>query len=291
MLTRFIEGYCMNISPEAFASLVSSSGSNNFGNALLNIFSENFGIIACLGYQFTSQEKQPRKLMASHKICFNNLQEIDNSINNWIASGYDNDPIFKYIQYNSASIPSTHFVDIDHLKALDNQSENIVEKYYDPYEIGEEITWSYKSEDSLFTINMCRHQSSTKLSKQQKSFLTRISNLVVQSTIQHSKLMSLNEPHLQQFNSNTLEHHQPHFKEDREQQIKRIMSILIQMNLTQREAEICAYVTQGYSAVAINLILNISINTIATHRKRAYAKLGISSQRELFSLIYNQKLS
>lgn len=281
----------MNISPEALASLISSSGSNRFGNSLLNLFNDNLGIIACLGYQYTADQHHPRKLMSSHKLGFNNLQEINESIDTWIASDYDNDPLFKYIQYNSASIPSTHFLDINHLKASDKKSEVILQKYYDPFEIGEEITWSYKTGDHFYTINLCRHKSSERLSNHQKAFLTRISNLVLQSTIQHSKLLQLSDIPVTIFSTTSInaDIEQDSF-EDRNANIEKITNILIRYNLTHREAEICAYITQGYSSVAINLILNISINTIATHRKRAYSKLQISSQRELFRLIYKNQI-
>lgn len=52
--------------------------------------------------------------------------------------------------------------------------------------------------------------------------------------------------------------------------------------LTPREAEICAGIILGYTVVGLSLNLNISVNTVATHRKRAYAKLRVSSQNELF---------
>lgn len=52
--------------------------------------------------------------------------------------------------------------------------------------------------------------------------------------------------------------------------------------LTLREAEVCAHIVLGYSAVAIGLNLGISVNTVTTHRKRAYAKLSVCSQNELF---------
>lgn len=57
--------------------------------------------------------------------------------------------------------------------------------------------------------------------------------------------------------------------------------------LTQREAEICASIALGYTALGISLNLGISINTVATHRKRAYAKLGISCQNELFARYFD----
>lgn len=54
--------------------------------------------------------------------------------------------------------------------------------------------------------------------------------------------------------------------------------------LTLRERAVCARVLLGYSTEAIALDLRIGAASVATYRKRAYAKLGIASQNELFSL-------
>jgi DNA-binding CsgD family transcriptional regulator len=53
--------------------------------------------------------------------------------------------------------------------------------------------------------------------------------------------------------------------------------------LSPREAEVCAGIILGYTTLGISLNFGISLNTVATHRKRAYRKLGICSQNELFS--------
>jgi len=53
--------------------------------------------------------------------------------------------------------------------------------------------------------------------------------------------------------------------------------------LTDREREVIQYVLRGHSSESIALHLKISITTVKTHRKRAYAKLGICSQSELLS--------
>jgi len=53
--------------------------------------------------------------------------------------------------------------------------------------------------------------------------------------------------------------------------------------LTDREREVIQYVLRGHSSESISLHLEISITTVKTHRKRAYAKLGICSQSELLS--------
>ncbi len=53
--------------------------------------------------------------------------------------------------------------------------------------------------------------------------------------------------------------------------------------LTPREAQICALIAVGYTSLGISLMLDVSVNTVGTHRKRAYAKLKICSQSELFN--------
>lgn len=54
--------------------------------------------------------------------------------------------------------------------------------------------------------------------------------------------------------------------------------------LTERERQVCFRILLGYSSEAIGFNLGIATSTVITHRKRAYQKLGIVSQNELFSL-------
>jgi len=59
------------------------------------------------------------------------------------------------------------------------------------------------------------------------------------------------------------------------------------LGLSRREIEVCALIARGYTSEGIALELGISINTVLTFRKRAYARLRISSQNELMRLIMN----
>jgi DNA-binding CsgD family transcriptional regulator len=54
--------------------------------------------------------------------------------------------------------------------------------------------------------------------------------------------------------------------------------------LTRREREVVAMVLRGHSSEAIAAALQIALGTVKIHRKNIYAKLGIGSQAELFSL-------
>jgi DNA-binding CsgD family transcriptional regulator len=57
--------------------------------------------------------------------------------------------------------------------------------------------------------------------------------------------------------------------------------------LSEREAAVCVGVVTGHSNEAIALHFDLSINSVRTYRRRAYAKLQITSQNELFALILN----
>ena len=54
--------------------------------------------------------------------------------------------------------------------------------------------------------------------------------------------------------------------------------------LTPREKEVCRRILSGYGTEAIASDLGISLHSAFTYRKRAYEKLGISSQNELFAI-------
>lgn len=56
-------------------------------------------------------------------------------------------------------------------------------------------------------------------------------------------------------------------------------------SLPPREADVCAGIMEGLTSEGIALRLDIGINTVLTYRKRAYARLGISSQNELLRLV------
>jgi len=61
--------------------------------------------------------------------------------------------------------------------------------------------------------------------------------------------------------------------------------------LTDREVRVINLVLHGHSSRMVADKLNISIETVKLHRKHAYAKLGISSQAELFHLFLDSLMS
>ena len=56
--------------------------------------------------------------------------------------------------------------------------------------------------------------------------------------------------------------------------------------LSPREIEVCVRIMLGITSEGIGIDLGISRNTVLTYRKRAYARLNISSQNQLFRLLF-----
>jgi DNA-binding CsgD family transcriptional regulator len=55
--------------------------------------------------------------------------------------------------------------------------------------------------------------------------------------------------------------------------------------LTGRERDVCRRILLGFSSEAISAELGVSLHSTLTYRKRAYEKLGISAQNELFGMV------
>ena len=54
--------------------------------------------------------------------------------------------------------------------------------------------------------------------------------------------------------------------------------------LTGREADVCERILVGFTSTGISLDLDIAESSVNTYRRRAYEKLNIATQNELFSL-------
>lgn len=70
---------------------------------------------------------------------------------------------------------------------------------------------------------------------------------------------------------------------DEEQAIEQAFQLFAATVLTRREQAIVSLILRGHSSLSIGHLLNIAEGTVKIHRKHIYAKLGISSQTELFN--------
>lgn len=59
--------------------------------------------------------------------------------------------------------------------------------------------------------------------------------------------------------------------------------------LSAREAAVCACIVAGHSSEGIGLRLGVSRHSVISYRRRAFGKLGIATQKDLFSLVLRRR--
>ncbi len=77
-------------------------------------------------------------------------------------------------------------------------------------------------------------------------------------------------------------------KVDKRSIIEKTVTTIFGTRITPREIQVVAQVLEGHSSESISKRLGISVGTVRIHRRNIYAKLGISSQQELFSMFFQK---
>lgn len=144
-------------------------------------------------------------------------------------------------------------------------------KYFDSFGAAQEISSFNRQAGSTLYLGMSSNEQG--FTAENVEALTSIVPLVLALVRKHSVMVLMRGLRFQ-----------PQMAQ-REEMLRRLL-VDFNPDLTPREAEICAGIVAGFRAEAIASRLSISPNTVATHRKRAYAKLGISSQTELFGILF-----
>ena len=141
-------------------------------------------------------------------------------------------------------------------------------KFYDKPRLSHELILSYKDKRHSLIATLYRHNSQGPFTGREKKRASLYVDLSLKLLNKHIELLNF------ETESNERENKTPY---------QRVYELLMKQDvLSPREAEICAMILVGYTTLGISLNLEISINTVATHRKRAYKKLGIATQNELF---------
>ncbi len=122
--------------------------------------------------------------------------------------------------------------------------------------------------DEIVRINFYRKTSGGRFSDADLTMVSTLADLAITAIEKHEALRSL-----------------PATADPYNRYCKRLA--LESPRLSNREIEVCAQIVLGLRSEAIAHKLGLSVNTIMSHRRRAYAKLRISSQSELFHILLN----
>ena len=147
--------------------------------------------------------------------------------------------------------------------------------YYKKTELAEEIGFFVAlPKDAYVVISLMRAANSSVFSQKEMRILKEIEPIIRALAKHHWKNVHM------EFSSDEQAPDRVILQEQMEEAFRTFGKTV----LTPRELEVVGLVLRGYSSDAIAEILKIATGTVKTYRRSIYAKLGISSQSELFSM-------
>lgn len=242
-----------------FAPLFSDTCRSAFGNDQCNIFVFEAGL-----------EGGPRVLFSD--VLDDQMRSLTRDMSiEYITSGYRSDPILAAAQREGGAALMTHRIS---RQSIDDARYR--RRYYDHAQVRQKLAMLCSNAQCAIYLNLYRNPDQPDYTDAERAQFDLIGAALSGLLHKHLRLAP-RAPDPSEMRSELS-------AASRERVLERLRQTLLAeySELTPREAQVCASVAIGLTTEGIGLTLGISVNTVATHRKRAYAKLGISSQNELF---------
>lgn len=266
----------MVVDTDKVATLVATIGTDQFGHAVLNLMDPRFEISHCTGFEQVG-DARPRCIMVAGQ--GESGAEYARSLTaQYLDDGFRSDPILNTLKRNDTPGTDLRFFDGRQLPSGD-----FVEHFYREPELSHEVVCSHRVGEKLVWLSLYKRAGAQVFDERERRDMQQVSRLLLSSVHKQSELTRGTAPRDDEGTEGG--GCVRAWGATRADLLVKVRGALL-MNpcgLTVREADICAHIVMGYATLAISLNLGISINTVATHRKRAYAKLGVSSQTELFN--------
>ena len=151
--------------------------------------------------------------------------------------------------------------------------------YYVRTGLAEEICYIfYLPNDVAIAISLMRSGTSSRFTAREFRLLERVAPIVISLAQHHWRDVS-----------DWFEADQSDADSGEKQSIiEKTVTAIFGTRITPREIQVVTQVLEGHSSESISKSLGISVGTVRIHRRNIYAKLGISSQQELFSIFFQK---
>jgi len=143
-------------------------------------------------------------------------------------------------------------------------------QYFKKAKLIDKVTSIHSSKNVLFLVNFYRSEGHGKFTTEDFRDLERLAPIIGRFVLRHARLTQGKEDL-----SDAYEHKISQLVDDNTQIFSR---------LSTRERQICKYILLGIEEKDIAESLDITLNTVITHRRRLYRKFDIGSKTELFQL-------
>ncbi|MEM7277306.1 MAG: LuxR C-terminal-related transcriptional regulator [Pseudomonadota bacterium] len=242
--------------------MIQSLGSEQFADELLSFLNQVTPIDSCVVFTY-AEETGPGHLFTHGQM----EQELAESLaSDYVKRYHKDDPNFETLSSDEELDAMTPLpLDVDYAPAYRNY-------FFDRVGLADKAAAIGQVEDGRVYCNFYRMTDSGAYSDIERDQLTEVLPIATSLIARHYDLLHARNQLPEKRTSRSLVHN--------------IISMKAGpfSKLTNREREVCERILLGYTSVGIGLDLEIAPSSVVTYRRRAYAKLGIATQNELFSL-------
>jgi len=158
---------------------------------------------------------------------------------------------------------------IHHVRAEDIESASFRHELYRVQNLASKIAIVVRRPNDSIVVSLFRGDDTGALSDEEWDHLNRSAGYIAAAVERHVDL--LNTPRIIDWS-------------------EMLGSIDDGPPLSRQEIMVCSQILDGYFNEAIALKMGISVHSVITYRRRAFSKLGVTSQNELFSLLIRRHM-
>jgi len=251
-------------------ALVDSVGHPGFESAYFAVFDDLLDLWSCTAFAFR-RHAPPRCIVATGP----NKQaalRVRNNAQRYVERGYKDDPNLRFVQALDRSE-----IEIRSLADAEFNDDVYRSRYFSRASTRDKIFILSAEKDWVIYANFYRGNFQREFDDADKKKLRQYARLCVAVL---RLQVRFNRPAAEEaFLDET--------RVQKQLRYQQVYDLLIKYQISPREAEICAMIVVGHTTQDISAELGISKNTVITHRRRAYEKLGVSNQNELFGKCFD----
>lgn len=264
----------VSVDVERMGGLVAALGSPRFGSQYCDLFSDFLSFDQCTVFAFKSAAA-PDPVVLEGKS--EQMRTIAQALaGEYVAGGFEHDPNVR--RKHPSDVPTVHCLSANEL------TDRVYRlRYYDEPRLAHELVVLGQTGDTLYYSSFYRTDRQQGFRRSELDRMHGLARFALKALHRHLELLGAATLNLVPALTDIGDHSAA--GDRRQRMLAHLKSVLLAepYSLSPREAEVCAGIVLGYTTLGISLNFGISTNTVATHRKRAYRKLGVCSQNELFS--------
>ncbi len=272
---------------DRIGDLVTVLGTPEFGTEFFRLFSAELDADECTAFAFNG-ELRPAALILEGR-CAAMRQSVSQLAGAYVAGAFMRDP-------NVPKNPVPERPLVHAVSATDFKDPEYRWQFYDEPRLAHELVVIGHARETLYYLSFYRNDRRAVFNRSELDVARRLARVAVRMIDKHRDVGLRQLPSAEPLPAKRAPPMCEVPSSSRAELLGHLREVLLAetCGLSPREAEVCAGIVLGYTTLGISLNFGISLNTVATHRKRAYRKLGICSQNELFSRYFqtvNEKLA